>query len=137
MKQKVSISNKTIPGFINASFIKCTMQTGYITYCPCKHLYITYCPCKHLYFPDETTWTTGSSMIHWAGIRAGKRATVFPELVRPSTKWHGQRGMRWDQLMPKIERPLQKEPTPSKMVIHLGGNDVDAGDSHYMVRPDY
>ena len=73
-------------------------------------------------------------MIYWAESRATKQAAAFPELVRPSTKWHGQRGMRWGQLMPKMEQLLQREPPPAKLIIHLGGNDIPATPIHKLVR---
>lgn len=63
-------------------------------------------------------------MIHWAEIRAYEQSAAFPELVSKSTTWHGKRGMCWGQLIPKLEQLLQKEPPPSRLIIHLGGNDI-------------
>lgn len=73
-------------------------------------------------------------MVYWAGIRAYKQKQIFPELVRPATSWHGKRGMRWEELLPKLQQLLKEESPPAKLVIHLGGNDLASTPTHKLER---
>ena len=63
-------------------------------------------------------------MVHWAERRALQTQKDGEELRRSSIAWHGQRGMRWHQLLPKVKSLLQSKAPPSWICIHLGGNDL-------------
>ena len=63
-------------------------------------------------------WIVGSSLVHWAECRAHRERSKWTMLTSQKGSWHGQRGMRWNQLLPKIKTLLQMNPA------HLGGNDL-------------
>lgn len=83
----------------------------------------TYCP-QLIYVPGQRTWIIGSSLVHWASCRAKVRRKAVPALSKPSTSWHGERGMRWKQLLPKVRSLLKEEQPPQILLLHLGGNDL-------------
>ena len=66
----------------------------------------------------------GSSLVHWAERRAWQTQKADEGLRRSNIAWHGQRGMRWHQLLPKVKSLLQSEAPPSWICIHLGGNNL-------------
>ena len=45
-------------------------------------------------------------------------------LTSQKVSWHGQWGMKWNQLIPKVKTLLQKGLPPHMLLIHLGGNDL-------------
>ena len=45
-------------------------------------------------------------------------------LTSQKVSWHGQRGMKRNQLLPKMKTLLQTKPAPDMLFIHLGGNDL-------------
>ena len=47
-----------------------------------------------------------------------------PARATASWQWFGQRGMVWDQLLPKLKELPSTRPPPSRLVIHLGGNNL-------------
>nr|XP_033796710.1 elastin-like [Geotrypetes seraphini] len=74
-------------------------------------------------------WIVGHSFIHWAseraGIRPGGRHLGLGHMgLRVS--WWGQRGMRWSQLLVLLTDLRSRTSHPDILLIHLGGNDVDA-----------
>ena len=82
--------------------------------------------CSHRvkYFAD--VWITGDSYIHWAEQRATYRNNSKDlDVDRVSCiKWSGQRGMRWEQLMHKIQYLSLYNPPPKVLIIHVGCNDI-------------
>ena len=77
-----------------------------------------------LVVPTSKIWLIGSSLVHWAEARAQKSRADWSLLTHPNVKWYGQRGMKWNQLLPKIKAILGHTPAPDVMYIHLGGNDL-------------
>ena len=75
-------------------------------------------------FPEKTTWIIGSSMVYWAAVTMNLNRSAYAELATRKTTWFGTRGMRWDQLLPKLRGLLQHQQAPDTMIIHLGGNDL-------------
>nr|XP_033809996.1 uncharacterized protein LOC117364660 isoform X1 [Geotrypetes seraphini] len=80
-------------------------------------------PCSY------SLWIVGHSFVHWAseraGIRPGGRHLGLGHLgLRVS--WWGQRGMRWSQLLLLLTDLRSRTSPPDILLIHLGGNDVDA-----------
>ncbi len=78
---------------------------------------------------QKSVWIIGSSIIKHAFSHA--RATydgISLGLNRKNCKvwWQGKGGMRWDELVPKIENLLKKkyEHPPDILVIHCGGNNL-------------
>nr|XP_033793603.1 uncharacterized PE-PGRS family protein PE_PGRS54-like isoform X2 [Geotrypetes seraphini] len=74
-------------------------------------------------------WIVGHSFIHWASeracIRPGGRHLGLGHLgLRVS--WWGQRGMHWSQLLVLLTDLRSRTSHPDILLIHLGGNDVDA-----------
>ena len=67
-------------------------------------------------------WIVGSSLVHWAECRANRDSSKWTMLTSQKVSWHGQRGMKWNQLIPKVKTLLQKDLPPHKLLIHLGGN---------------
>jgi hypothetical protein len=47
-------------------------------------------------------------------------------LTSQKVSWHGQRGMRWSQLLPKMKSMLSAAAPPSMLFVHLGGNDLSS-----------
>nr|XP_033772695.1 uncharacterized protein LOC117346746 isoform X2 [Geotrypetes seraphini] len=74
-------------------------------------------------------WIIGHSFIHWASeraaIRPGGRHLGLSHLGL-HVSWWGQRGMRWSQLLLLLERLRSCPRHPDLLLLHLGGNDVDA-----------
>ena len=66
----------------------------------------------------------GSSLVFWAESRAKSNQAVGRELTRSNVTWHGQRGMEWQQLLPKMQHLLRSAPAPTWICLHLGGNDL-------------
>ena len=77
-----------------------------------------------LVVPTSKIWLIGSSLVHWAEARARKSRAEWSLLTHTRVTWYGQRGMKWDQLLPKIKAILQYTPAPDMICIHLGGNDL-------------
>nr|XP_033788404.1 elastin-like isoform X1 [Geotrypetes seraphini] len=74
-------------------------------------------------------WIVGHSFIHWASERAairpgGRHLGLSQQGLRVS--WWGQRGMRWSHLLLLLERLRSRPRHPDLLLLHLGGNDVDA-----------
>nr|XP_033799877.1 uncharacterized protein LOC117360295 [Geotrypetes seraphini] len=74
-------------------------------------------------------WIVGHSFIHWASERAairpgGRHLGLSHQGLRVS--WWGQRGMRWSHLLLLLERLRSRPRHPDLLLLHLGGNDVDA-----------
>nr|XP_033794721.1 uncharacterized protein LOC117357763 isoform X2 [Geotrypetes seraphini] len=74
-------------------------------------------------------WIVGHSYIHWAAERAairpgGRHLGLSHRGLHVS--WWGQRGMRWSQLLTLLERLRSRPRHPDLLLLHLGGNDVDA-----------
>ena len=46
------------------------------------------------------------------------------ELTRSNITWHGQRGMKWQQLLPKMQHMLRSAAAPTWICLHLGGNNL-------------
>jgi hypothetical protein len=75
--------------------------------------------------PEDKIWLIGSSLIHWAEARARKSRAKWNLLTENRVTWHGQRGMKWNQLLPKTKALLlQTSSAPDVLCIHLGGNDL-------------
>ena len=72
----------------------------------------------------ESTWIIGSSLVFWAADRAGKSGVAFPIAAQTTTKWLGERGMKWCQLLPRLRALLHRSSPPERLIIHLGGNDL-------------
>ena len=66
----------------------------------------------------------GSSLVFWAGRHAQANRAAFPKMTKEATKWLGARGMRWNQLIPKVKLLLKREQAPDVLMVHLGGNDL-------------
>lgn len=69
-------------------------------------------------------WIIGSSYVYWAEIRADVRGIAKTLDTHHTIKWISRRGMRWSELMPKIQLELLHSPPPKMLVIHLGANDL-------------
>lgn len=65
--------------------------------------------------------------MHWAHNRSFNR-TGGEHLGLNSKhfliKWFGKRGMKWEELIPKIEQNIASLPPPTILVIQLGSNDL-------------
>jgi lysophospholipase L1-like esterase len=73
---------------------------------------------------NTTGWMVGSSLVFWAESRARSNQAVGKGLTKSNIAWHGQRGMRWQQLLPKMQNKLQSAAAPTWICLHLGGNDL-------------
>jgi hypothetical protein len=73
---------------------------------------------------NTTGWMVGSSLVFWAESRAKSNQAVGKELTKSNLAWHGQRGMRWQQLLPKMQTMLLSAAAPTWICLHLGGNDL-------------
>nr|XP_033771137.1 uncharacterized protein LOC117346024 [Geotrypetes seraphini] len=74
-------------------------------------------------------WIVGHSFTHWEAERAairpgGRHLGLSHQGLHVS--WWGQRGMRWSQLLLLLERLRSRPRHPDLLLLHLGGNDVDA-----------
>nr|XP_033790870.1 uncharacterized protein LOC117355893 [Geotrypetes seraphini] len=74
-------------------------------------------------------WIVGHSFIHWAAERSairsgGRHLGLSHQGLHVS--WWGQRGMRWSQLLLLLERLRSRPRHPDLLLLHLGGNNVDA-----------
>ena len=63
-------------------------------------------------------------MVFWATDRMYKKLSAYADLATPNTTWLGMRGMKWAQLLPRLQGLLQHCQAPDAMIIHLGGNDL-------------
>jgi lysophospholipase L1-like esterase len=66
----------------------------------------------------------GSSLVFWAGSKAKSNQAAGKELTKSNITWHGQRRMRWQHFLPKMQNMLQTAATPTWICLHLGGNDL-------------
>ena len=76
-------------------------------------------------------------MIFWGRKRA--QETGFECAREGRVHWFGKRGMCWNELMGQMTELLKNSPPPSKLIIHLGGNDlgkVPLGALIYNIRRD-
>ena len=76
--------------------------------------------------PDKKIWIVGSSLVHWAELRARKEGGNGCMLTSPKVQWQGQRGMKWNHLLPKVKSMLAVTAPPSMLFVHLGGNDLSS-----------
>jgi len=45
-------------------------------------------------------------------------------LTSSKVQWQGQRGMKWNHLLPKVKYMLSVTAPPSMLFVHVGGNDL-------------
>ncbi|KAJ8307433.1 hypothetical protein KUTeg_015517 [Tegillarca granosa] len=72
-------------------------------------------------------WIVGSSIVYWAQRRALSRPVgrnLGLEKYGVQIRWCGIRGMKWSQLLTRIQRDLRNFPCPQYLVIQLGSNDL-------------
>ncbi|KAJ8322269.1 LOW QUALITY PROTEIN: hypothetical protein KUTeg_000740 [Tegillarca granosa] len=72
-------------------------------------------------------WIVGSSIVYWAQRRALSRPVgrnLGLEKYGVQIRWCGIRGMKWSQLLTRIQRDLRNFPYPQYLVIQLGSNDL-------------
>ncbi|XP_067648936.1 uncharacterized protein [Haliotis asinina] len=78
-------------------------------------------------FRLQVIWMMGSSLVYWAHRRAVTRPIGMHlglEQHGVSVRWHGRRGMQWDNLIPIVVQQLRRQPPPNILLIHLGSNDL-------------
>ncbi|KAJ8314760.1 hypothetical protein KUTeg_006910 [Tegillarca granosa] len=72
-------------------------------------------------------WIVGSSIVYWAQRRALSRPVgrnLGLEKYGVQISWCGIRGMKWSQLLARIQRDLRNFPCPQYLVKQLGSNDL-------------
>jgi hypothetical protein len=73
---------------------------------------------------QKKIWITGSSLVHWAEHRAHRAKGKWNMLTSQKVSCHGQRGMKWNQLLPKMKTLMCSATPPQMLFVHLGGNDL-------------
>jgi hypothetical protein len=73
---------------------------------------------------QKKIWIIGSSLVHWAEHRAHRATGKWNMLPSQKVSWHGQRGMKWNQLLPKMKTLMRSATPPQMLFVHLGGNDL-------------
>ncbi len=78
----------------------------------------------HIIYATEI-WMVGSSLVYWAQRRATTKQAIGTDLgLGFRVLWKGQRGMKWDSLVPLLRHKLTRNPPPAWLLIHLGSNDI-------------
>ena len=83
----------------------------------------------------------GDSYLYWAQKRAAFRdiQDSFGIGQISGTQWMTKRGMKWKELMPRLQYEVIYNQVPKVIVIHLGANDIcDVGEAtlEHMIRND-
>jgi hypothetical protein len=85
----------------------------------------------------QHVWVIGSMMVYWAyrsargrhgGLNQGLQYKGF------NLHWLGSRGLKWESLIPMIEKSLLTQPLPHILIIQLVSNDLGIVKG---LRPDY
>lgn len=94
----------------------------------------------------RTIWIVGSSIIFWASDFAARNQFAFGtnlglEADGYRVRWFGYRGMRWEDLMLRLNQQLWADPMspPDVLILHLGANNLGSTMSHvleHMIRSD-
>ena len=74
---------------------------------------------------ESTVWIVGSSHIYWLQrhLHATRQQQFASSLgLHCRVRWMGQRGMRWEELVPLLCTTPYLD--PAVIVIHLGGNEL-------------
>nr|XP_034959601.1 uncharacterized protein LOC118079504 isoform X6 [Zootoca vivipara] len=76
-------------------------------------------------------WIVGHSIVHWAGTHAAKSTLGLQLGLPPHVRltWMGKRDMRWQELLPLLQRKVLALGFPTALVLQLGENDLPAMDT--------
>ena len=71
-------------------------------------------------------WIIGDSLVKQGGnynnqVGYGQREQNSFKIV-----WLGQKGMRWEQLLPALQLHMITRGHPRMIIVHLGGNNIDS-----------
>lgn len=66
----------------------------------------------------------GDSIPFWAGTRAVSTGKADLKLDGRTIAWWGVRGLRWSDFRRSVQSQVLLSPSPSVIVLHLGGNDL-------------
>ncbi|MEW8547622.1 MAG: SGNH/GDSL hydrolase family protein [Candidatus Thiodiazotropha sp.] len=70
-------------------------------------------------------WIVGDSIVRWAEARATERGTPTLTAAGISLNWNGRSSMSTLDLHGVLQFGLLQGLSPSMIVMHLGGNDID------------
>ena len=87
-----------------------------------KHLTAAYSLC----FIIPEAWIIGDSIVKKAETYACSKGCLNLHQTKCKIVWLGQSGMHWTQLLPALQYQMICRGQPEIIIIHLGGNDIDA-----------
>ncbi|XP_015261064.1 PREDICTED: uncharacterized protein LOC107105578 [Gekko japonicus] len=76
--------------------------------------------------PRKAVWIIGHSIVYSAGVYAASSGwgTALGLEDRLQVTWMGNRGMKWDDLLPAVSLQVSLQGSPDALVIQLGENDL-------------
>lgn len=79
-----------------------------------------------LCFIIPEAWIIGDSIVKKAETYACSMGCLNLRQTKYKMVWLGQSGMHWTQLLPALQYQMISRGQPEIIIIHLGGNDIDA-----------
>ncbi|XP_056389246.1 uncharacterized protein LOC130356936 [Hyla sarda] len=82
-------------------------------------------------------WIVGHSYVTRGAVRAGVRPAGRQLGLDGSVaqvRWLGKGGMRWSELLSRVQFFVQLDRSPDILVVHLGGNDLGVRRSRDLIR---
>ena len=113
---------------VNADTIK--MMGRWSSNVFCKYIrqwtFISFTAKYSCYFVIAEVWIIGDSLVKHGGNYANQ--VGYGQLGQNSFKivWLGQKGMRWEQLLPALQLHMITRGHPRMIIVHLGGNNIDS-----------